>query len=88
MGGVDNPLIRQLIVNIIGADEVAALSKKGARKMYLIKAKYAQDQLILIFTGSDSEAAALARTESRNTWLPLLNEWFDLGQGPAGLKGY
>jgi hypothetical protein len=88
MGGVDNAEIKKILTDLIGAGEVAAMSKKGAKKMYLIEDKYSMGQKILVYTGSDSEASANARTESRDEWMPMLEEWFGLDEGPVGLKAY
>ena len=88
MGGVDDGDIKKLLTDVLGAEEVAALGEKGAKKMVVKKGYGAQDQEMLIFTGSDSEAAADARVESRETWMPLLTKWFDLDEGPASLKAY
>lgn len=88
MGGVDNAVVKKILIDLIGADEVAAMSKKGAAKMYLIKDKYAIDQKILVYTGSDSQAAIKARIESKEEWMPMLEAWFDLEEGPSGLKAY
>jgi hypothetical protein len=88
MGGVDDPDIKKLITDIIGAEEVDALAQKGAKKMFVKNGYGAQDQEMLIFTGSDSDAAADARVESKETWMPILTEWFDLDEGPGSLQMY
>ena len=57
IGGVDEEVISKLLSEIVGADEVKALSQKGAKKMYVKENYDAKDQKILIFTGSDADAA-------------------------------
>ena len=88
MGGVDDPAVKKLVSDILGPNEATAMAKPGAKKMYIKKGYGAQDQEMLIFTGSDTQAAVDARTESRDTWMPMLTEWFDLDDGPGGLKAY
>jgi hypothetical protein len=88
IGGVDEEAIRKLVSEIVGADEAKALSQKGAKKMYLKEGYGSKDQKLLIFTGSDADAAALARTENRDNWMPLLQKWFGLSDSPATLKAY
>jgi hypothetical protein len=88
IGGVDEEAIRKLVSEIVGADEAKAMSQKGAKKMYMKEGYGSKDQKMLIFTGSDADAAALARTENRDNWMPLLQKWFDLSDTPATLKAY
>ena len=88
MGGVDDATFKKLVEKAVGDKETASLANKGTKKMYMKEGVWAPDQKVLIFTGSDSEAAADARMESRDTWMPLLQEWFSLEEGPDSLKAY
>ena len=88
MGGLDEPGIQELLNKVIGADETASLGEKGAEKMFLKEDVWEPGQKVLIFAGSDVDAAAAARTESRDTWMEYLTEWFDLEEVPGGLRPY
>lgn len=88
IGGVDDAAIKNLVTEAAGADEAAAMAKPGAKKMILKENLWSDGQKVLLFTGSDADAAAQARVESRETWMPLLEEWFELDEGPASLKAY
>jgi hypothetical protein len=88
IGGVDDAAIKKLVTEVAGADEAAAMAKPGAKKMLVKDNVWSQGQKVLLFTGSDKNAAAEARVESRETWMPLLEEWFELDEGPAALKAY
>ena len=88
MGGLDEPGIKELLTEVIGAEEVATLTPKGAKKMYLKTDVWKSGQKVLVFAGSDAGAAAEARVESKDTWMEHLTEWFDLEEVPGGLRAY
>jgi hypothetical protein len=88
MGGLDEAGFREVITEIVGADEAAALVGKGAKKMLLKENLWIPGQKILVFAGADAEAAAAIRAESRAAWMKYLEEWFDLEEMPGGLRPY
>ncbi len=88
MGGLDEAGIKEVFAEVIGADETAALTEKGSKKMFLKEDVWEPGQKILVFAGDDVAAAAAARTESRDTWMEYLTEWFDLEEIPGGLRPY
>lgn len=88
MGGLNESGIKELLTEVIGADETASLAGKGAKQMFLKEDVWASGQKVLIFAGNDVESAAAARTESRDTWIEHLTEWFDLEEVPGGLRAY
>ncbi len=88
MGGFDEAGIRDIIAELVGVSESSSLAAKGAKRMFLKENVWEPGQKVLIFAGSDAEAAAAVRAESRNTWIKYLEEWFDLGEGPGGLRAY
>ncbi len=88
VGGMDEPGIKDVVAEVCGAGEAAALSAKGARKMFLKENVWKQGQKVLIFAGADADAAAAARTESREQWMKYLKAWFDIGDIPGGLRAY
>ena len=45
-------------------------------------------QKVLIFTGENADDAAAARSNTRDKWMDLLQEWFDLEDIPGGLRAY
>ena len=87
-GSMDQPGIKEIITEVVGASEASALAKPGAKKMFMKENTWVAGQRILVFAGDTAESAAAARTESRETWMKYLKEWFDLGEGPGGLKAY
>jgi hypothetical protein len=88
VGGLDEPGMKDIITEVCGAAEAASLAVKGAKKMYLKENIWKPGQKVLIFAGADADAAAAARTESRETWMKYLKDWFDLGDSPGGLRAY
>lgn len=88
IGGVDDEHIMNLVSQAVGGKEASAMAKKGAKKMFIKDGTWAPGQKVLIFTGSDTEAAAQARVESRESWMPYLVDWFDLDEGPTTLRAY
>jgi len=87
-GGMDDPAVKEIITSVVGASEASALAKAGAKKMFMKENTWVAGQRILVFAGDNAESAAAARTESRETWMKYLKDWFDLGSGPGGLKAY
>ncbi|MGC1404868.1 MAG: hypothetical protein WA974_18320 [Thermodesulfobacteriota bacterium] len=88
MGGMDQNGIKKLIGEVVGPAEAATLSTPGTKKMIVKENVWQPGQKVLIFTGDNSQAAIQARTENRETWMKYLKEWFNLGEGPSGLKSY
>jgi hypothetical protein len=88
MGGMNEPGMKEILTEVVGATEASALAKPGAKKMFVKENTWVAGQRILVFAGDNAESAAAARTESRETWMKYLKEWFDLGAGPGGLKSY
>jgi hypothetical protein len=88
IGGMDEPGVKDIITEVCGAGEAAALSAKGAKKMYLKENVWKQGQKVLVFAGADVDAAAAIRVESRDKWMKYLKEWFDIGDIPGGLRAY
>ncbi len=88
MGGLDEAGFKEILAEVVGADEAASLTKKGAKQMFLKENVWEPGQKVLVFAGNDVAAAAEARTESRDTWMEYLTEWFDLEDMPGGLRAY
>jgi hypothetical protein len=88
VGGMDQSGIKKLITEVVGPAEVAALANKGTPKMIVKENVWQPGQKVLIFTGDTSQSAVQARTENREAWMKYLKEWFNLGEGPSGLKAY
>ncbi len=88
MGGLDESGIKELLTEVIGADETASLGETGTGQMFLKEDVWAPGQRVLIFAGNDVDAAAEARTGSRDAWMEYLTEWFDLEEVPGGLRAY
>jgi hypothetical protein len=88
IGGLDEPGVKDIITEVCGPAEATALAAKGAKKMYLKENTWKPGQKVLVFAGADADAAAAARTESRETWMKYLKDWFDLGDSPGGLRAY
>jgi hypothetical protein len=89
MGGVAEPGgISDLIKEAVGAQDFAALAKPGAGKMFVRSNVWGQGQNVLVFAGSDPEAAAKARADAREEWMGMLADWFGLELGGPSLHGY
>jgi hypothetical protein len=87
VGGMDEPGIKELVTEVVGP-EAADLAKPGAKRMFMKENTWVAGQRILVFAGDNAESAAAARTEAREQWMKYLKDWFDLGEGPGGLKAY
>ena len=88
MGGLDEAGIKEVLAEVIGEAETAALAEKGAKRMFLKEDVWKPGQKVLVFAGCDAAAAAAARTESKESWMKYLTEWFDLEDAPGGLRPY
>ena len=88
MGGVAEPGMGDLIKEAVGAQEFASLGKAGAGKMYTRSNVWGQGQNVLVFAGSDPEAAAKARADARDEWMGMLADWFGLELGGPTMHGY
>lgn len=87
-GGLEEAGIRDLFKEILSDAEVASLEKAESGKMFLKEDVWKPGQMVLIFAGKDAAAAAEARSESKETWMEYLEEWFDLEEIPGGLRAY
>lgn len=88
IGGMDEPGMKDILTEVLGASEASDLAKAGARKMFLKENLWVAGQRMLVFAGDNAESADAVRTETRDAWMEHLKEWFDLGEGPSGLKAY
>lgn len=88
VGGMDEAGIKEVIAEAVGSAEAPGLAKPGAKKMFMKENTWVAGQRVLVFAGDNAESAAAARTESREIWMKYLKDWFDLGEGPGGLKAY
>ena len=88
MGGVDEAGIKELVKEAVGDQELAALSQKGAGKMYVKSNVWGPGQNVVIFAGSDAQAAEKARVDAKDEWMGLFADWFGLEMGGPSLKGY
>ena len=88
MGGVDEAGIKDLVKEAVGDQELAALSKKGAGKMYVKTNVWGPGQNVVIFAGSDAKAAEKARVDAKEEWMGLFADWFGLEMGGPGVHGY
>ena len=87
-GGLNETGFKELLEGVIGEAEVASLEAEGAKKMLLKENVWKPSQKVLIFTGGNAEDAAAARSDTREKWMDLLQEWFDLEEIPGGLRAY
>ena len=87
-GGLNEEGVRDLLVSVLGEADVASLDKSDKGKMILKEDVWKPGQMVLVFAGKTAAAAAAARSESRETWLEYLQDWFDLDEVPGGLKAY
>ena len=88
VGGLDETGFRDLLKDVIGDDETASLEAEGGKRMFVKEDIWKSGQTVLFFVGKDSSEAAAIRSETRETWMELLQEWFDLEEIPGGLRAY
>lgn len=87
-GGLDEEGVRDLLKQVLGDAEVAALEKADKGKMMLKEDLWKPGQMVLVFAGRTSAEAAAARSEAKEIWMERLQDWFDLDEVPGGLKAY
>lgn len=87
-GGLDEPGFRDILLEAIGPDEVASIENGDKGKMLLKENVWKPGQMVLVFAGKNADAAAEARSESKDRWMEYLEEWFDLEEIPGGLRAY
>ena len=88
VGGLDEPGFRDILLEIVGNDEVASIENGDKGKMLLKKDVWKPGQMVLVFAGKNTDAAAEARSASKDKWMDYLEEWFDLEEIPGGLRAY
>lgn len=88
VGGLDETGFRDLLKGVIGDAEAASLDVEGVKKMFVKEDVWKPGQKVLVFTGKDAATAAAARSDSKEEWMEYLEEWFDLEEGPGGLRAY
>ena len=88
MGGMNEPGIKDLVKKAVGNKEAAALTKKGAKNMYVRSNVWGPGQNVLIFAGADVAAAEKVRKDNKEEWFEIIAEWFELETGGPRLGGY
>ena len=88
VAGLEEPGARDLLAKVLSNEEIASLENADTGKMFLKENVWKPGQKVLVFAGKDTDAAAEARSESKDTWMEDLEEWFDLEEIPGGLRAY
>jgi hypothetical protein len=85
MGGMDEPDgIKVLAKEILAEDELEYISQKGNGEIYFKFKVFDPMQTIIVFAGSDRDAAAAARKKNKSDWLDSFIQWFDLDMEQEG----
>lgn len=72
LGGA-NEFIKQILTK----EDIESANQAGG-KIFIKPNVFVQDQVIVVFAGSDESAAAEARKNSRKTWWALVAKWFEI----------
>ncbi len=89
LGGPTEPDgVGEIVKQALTKEEQDYMSEEGRFRMYVKKDVWAPGQNVMVFAGSDSKAAAKARTVSRQKWIPIFNEWLGIDISEAGIVAY
>ena len=78
----------RLVKEALKPDEVRWVEEQGNRKYYIKPDLWSAGQTVLVFAGSDREAALSAIRESKKAWWIQVASWFDLEVESKTLYGY
>lgn len=75
-GEMDNTgnVVKQLLTK----EDLDFVTQAGNSRMYVKSNVWNPGQQIIIFAGSDKQASACARTNSRERWMTLFSNWYGL----------
>ena len=80
--------IGDIVKQVLTKEEIDFVSQPGNSKMYLKNDVWQSGQRVIVFAGGTKEAAARARTSTRERWIGYLNDWFDTQISSEALVGY
>jgi hypothetical protein len=80
--------VGEIVKQLLTEEEQNWVGNPGNSRMYLKENVWREGQMVLIFAGSDKEAAVKARTANRAKWIGYLNDWFNIDISTAGLAAY
>jgi len=76
-----------VIRRLLTKEDLEWITESGNRKMYIQHDVFGQGQFIVVFAGSDIEAAARCRKGNREKWQGLISQWFEI-DSPQRLMQY
>jgi hypothetical protein len=89
LGGPNEPDgVGAIVKQALTKEEQDYMSEEGRFRMYVKNDVWAPGQNVMVFAGSDSKAAAKARTVSRQKWIGIFNEWLGIDISEAGIVAY
>jgi hypothetical protein len=89
IGGPTEPDgVGEIVKQALTKEEQDYVSEEGHFRMYIKYNVWAPEQNVMVFAGSDRQAAAKARTVSRQKWIPVFNDWLGIDISEAGIVAY
>jgi len=89
LGGPTEPDgIGEIVKQALTKEEQDYVSEQGHFRMYIKNDVWAPGQNVMVFAGSDRQAADKARVVSRQKWIPLFNDWLGIDISEAGIVAY
>lgn len=89
LGGPNEPEgVGEIVKQALTKEEQDYFSEEGRFRMYIKYNVWAPEQNVMIFAGSDRQAAAKARQVSRQKWIPIFNDWLGIDISETGIIAY
>jgi hypothetical protein len=89
LGGPTEPDgVGEIVKQALTKEEQDYFREEGRFRMYIKYNIWAPEQNVMVFAGSDSKAAAKARTVSRQKWIPVFNDWLGIDISETGIIAY
>jgi hypothetical protein len=89
LGGPTEPEgVGEIVKQALTKEEQDYVSEQGHFRMYIKYNVWAPEQNVMVFAGSDRQAASQARQVSRQKWIPIFNDWLGIDISETGIIAY
>jgi hypothetical protein len=89
LGGPTEPDgVGEIVKQALTQEEQDYVGEEGRFRMYIRYNVWAPEQNVMVFAGYDRQAAAKARTVSRQKWISVFNDWLGIDISEAGIVAY
>jgi hypothetical protein len=89
LGGPTEPDgVGEIVKQALTKEEQDYVSEEGRFRMYIKYNVWAPEQNVMVFAGSDRQAASKARQVSRQKWIPIFNDWLGIDISETGIIAY